>query len=151
NGHPTLLQQHRQRMLRSAAELGLSIDAADFPDHPAVTALILAEQSAQAGASTDHRLRITLSGGRTHRKRPAAQIRMSAGPLPPPFPNSGAVIKGSIQVADDDPLARHKTLNYWRKRIAHEEAIGAGCDEVLCMTFSGMMCEATRSNIFVIF
>ncbi len=75
---------------------------------------------------------------------------MTARPLPAPLARSGAVITRSIQVAIDDPLARHKTLNYWRKRIAYETALADGSDEVLCMTPSGLVCEGTRSNLFVV-
>jgi branched-subunit amino acid aminotransferase/4-amino-4-deoxychorismate lyase len=62
----------------------------------------------------------------------------------------GAVIRRSIQVVADDPLQRHKTLNYWRKRIAYEAALADGCDEVLCVTPAGLACEGTRSNLFLV-
>jgi branched-chain amino acid aminotransferase len=151
NGHPALLARHRQRMLHSARELGLVIDRAQFPDGRAITTLIQASQDhVGPGECLDHRLRITLSGGRTSSLEPGAQLWMTAGPLPPPFRGSGAVIKHSIQVAVDDPLARHKTLNYWRKRIAYEAALSDGCDEVLSVTPSGLVCEGTRSNLFVV-
>src|SRR5438128_1858355 len=48
------------------------------------------------------------------------------------------------------PLARHKTLNYWRKRIAYTQAVEEGADEVLCVTPDGLVWEGTRSNIFLI-
>src|SRR5205814_3568329 len=64
--------------------------------------------------------------------------------------NRPAVLRRSIQVAADDPLTRHKTLNYWRKRIAYTQAVEEGADEVLCVTPDGLVCEGTRSNIFLI-
>ena len=76
---------------------------------------------------------------------------MTAGALPAPLPQSGAVIRQSIQIADDHPLARHKTLNYWRMRIAYDAALAARSDEVLCMTPAGLLCEGTRSNLFFVF
>lgn len=152
NGHPALLPHHRQRMLDSASELGLAIDPAQFPDARAVAALVRATQGAQRpGPSLELRLRITLSGGTTRSEQPGAHLWATAGPLPPPLPKSGAVIKRSIEVAVDDPLARHKTLNYWRKRIAYESALADGSDEALCMTPAGLVCEGTRSNLFVVF
>ena len=42
---------------------------------------------------------------------------MTAGPLPPATRAGGARIVRSILADPDDPLARHKTLNYWRRRI----------------------------------
>ena len=60
------------------------------------------------------------------------------------------IISQAIEVPSDDPLARHKTLNYWRKRIAYDRAIEDGADEVLCMTRDRLICEASRSNIFFV-
>jgi len=150
NSHPTLLARHRERMLHSARALGLAIDPAQFPDARAVAALVHASQETVGPApSVDHRLRITLSGGSSSPAKPGGQLWMTAGPLPPP-PRSGMVITRSIEVAIDDPLARHKTLNYWRKRIAYENALADGSDEVLCVSRAGLVCEGTRSNIFVV-
>ncbi len=53
-------------------------------------------------------------------------------------------------MSDDDPLARHKTLNYWRKRIAQAEAVTNGSDDVLCLTPAGLICETSRANIFLV-
>ena len=55
-----------------------------------------------------------------------------------------------MQVATDDPLTRHKTLNYWRKRIAQAQAIQAGSDDVLCLTPDGLICETCRANVFLV-
>jgi branched-subunit amino acid aminotransferase/4-amino-4-deoxychorismate lyase len=75
---------------------------------------------------------------------------MTARTLPPDLDRPGAVVDCSIQVSDDDPLARHKTLNYWRKSIALADGAAAGSDDVLCVTPSGLICETCRANIFVI-
>ena len=75
---------------------------------------------------------------------------MTAGPLPSPVRPGGAIITQAIEVPADDPLARHKTLNYWRKRIAYGKAVELGADEVLCVTGDRMICEASRSNIFLV-
>ncbi len=151
NSHPTLLPRHRERMLQSAHELGLPIDPAQFPDTLAVSALVRANQeSPGTGPAGDVRLRVTLSGGSSFPAQPGGQLWMTAGPLPSPIPDSGAVIKRSIHVTIDDPLARHKTLNYWGKRIAYEAAVAERTHEVLCVTSSGLLCEGTRSNLFVV-
>jgi branched-subunit amino acid aminotransferase/4-amino-4-deoxychorismate lyase len=151
NGHPTLLERHRRRLLQSAGELGLSIDPSQFPDACAVSTLVVAcNRVGEPEVLLDHRLRITLSGGLPGAGPPLSRLWMTAGPLPPPLARPGVVIKKSIQVAADDPLQRHKTLNYWRKRIAHEAALADGSDEVLCVTPDGLLCEGTRSNLFVV-
>jgi branched-subunit amino acid aminotransferase/4-amino-4-deoxychorismate lyase len=77
-------------------------------------------------------------------------VWMTAGPLPSPLPGQGAVINRCIIVDHNDPLARHKTLNYWRNRLAHESAILEGDDEVLTVTADNTICEASRSNVFLV-
>jgi branched-subunit amino acid aminotransferase/4-amino-4-deoxychorismate lyase len=49
-----------------------------------------------------------------------------------------------------DPLARHKTLNYWSKRLAYEHGRSAGADDVLCTTADGRVWEASRANLFFV-
>lgn len=140
NGHPTLLDRHRERMRRSAAQLGLVLDPGDLPDHDAVRRLA-------ASGSGDVRLRIVLSGGPNGAGKSA--VWMTVGPLPPPTAG-GARILRTILADPDDPLARHKTLNYWRRRIEQERAAAEGADEVLCVTPEGRVCEGTRSNLFLV-
>lgn len=142
-GRPTLLVRHLERMRRSARELGLRLDPDDLPDEAAVRAL------AQGDPSTtgDLRLRIVLSGGSPGAGR--SSVWMTAGPLPAANP-AGARIVRTILADPDDPLARHKTLNYWRRRIAQERAAAEGTDEVLCVTPGGLICEGTRSNLFLV-
>jgi branched-subunit amino acid aminotransferase/4-amino-4-deoxychorismate lyase len=149
NGHATLFHRHLDRMRRSAVELGLRLDSADVPDDSAV--LGLRGASGLAGGE-DIRLRITLSGG----PPPAdaggfgATLWMSAGPLPPPIAGIGVRIVRSILVDPENPLVRHKTLNYWRRRIEQARAAEEGADDVLCATPDGRICEGTRSNIFLV-
>jgi branched-subunit amino acid aminotransferase/4-amino-4-deoxychorismate lyase len=152
NGHLTLLTRHLERMQRSAGELGLSMDSSQLPDNQAVLNLIEANRSTAAGPIEDVRIRITLSGGRFDpQPHPGCStLWMTAGTLASPRANRAAVIQQSIQVAIDDLLAWHKTLNYWRKRIAWTQAVEAGADEVLCVTPDGLVCEGTRANVFLV-
>jgi branched-chain amino acid aminotransferase len=149
NGHATLLERHLKRLRQSARELGLPLEAAQLPDPSAVAALVAASGNLVAPGK-DVRLRITLSGGRATEPASGSLLWMSAGPLPLERPGTGAVISTTLAVSRDDPLARHKTLNYWRRRLAHAEAVAAGCDDALCLTTNGLICEASRSNIFVV-
>jgi branched-chain amino acid aminotransferase/4-amino-4-deoxychorismate lyase len=149
NGHPTLLRRHTDRIERSARELGLFVESRQFPDARAVSRLI-ASSAASLAPGQDVRLRITLSGGISTAAPSRSLVWMTAGPLPPPFREPGAVITHCIEVARDDPLARHKTLNYWRKRLAHADALAAGSDEVLCVTADRFLCETSRFNIFLV-
>jgi branched-chain amino acid aminotransferase len=148
-GHPTLLARHLHRLQRSARELELPLDPGHLPDLLAVSRLL---ESCGIRSGRDVRLRITLSGGVTDAEQGAhgSTIWMSIGSLPPPLPTPGVRIARSILVDPDDGLARHKTLNYWRLRIAYARALEEGADEVLCITPDGFVCEASRSNIFLI-
>ncbi len=147
--HPVLLDRHLERIGRSARELDLPLDQDDLPDVRAVFDLIEANRDSLAPGQ-DVRLRLTLSGGLATTPSSLSVLWMTAKPLSPPTHLSGAVITQSMQVATDDPLARHKTLNYWRKRIAQAQAIKAGSDDVLSVTPDGLICETCRANVFLV-
>jgi branched-chain amino acid aminotransferase len=148
NGHPTLLSLHVERMERSARELCLTVDPNHLPDTAAVFHLIEANR-ASLTPGQDVRLRLTLSGGCVTTVASSSTLWMTAGPLPPTR-ESGVTVTLTAQVADDDWLARHKTLNYWRMRIAHASGAANRSDDVLCLTPDGFICETCRANIFLI-
>ncbi|MGP0065299.1 MAG: aminotransferase class IV [Isosphaeraceae bacterium] len=147
NGYPTLLERHLDRLKRSARELELPLDTSHLPDRAAVSRLASA---CGIRSGPDLRLRITLSGGLSEAGQAVhgSTLWMSAGPLPPPIPTPGVRIERRMLVDPDDDLARHKTLNYWRRRMAYSRALMEGSDEVLCVTTDGFACEASRSNLF---
>ncbi len=145
DGRPTLLDAHRARMLGSAADLGLGIDPASLPDESAVDQLLRAE-----GIAGDRLLRITASGGGGVDGSTPSVVWMRAGPLPSPPVRAGArVLVGAWEVARGDRMARHKSLNYWGRRLAFEEARGGDYDESLGQV-DGVLCEGSRSNLFVV-
>jgi branched-chain amino acid aminotransferase len=149
NGHPTLLDRHLERIRRSARELDLSLDNDHVPGDRAISDLIEANRESLAPGQ-DVRLRLTLSGGMETSPPSLSLLWLTAKPLPPPTRISGAVITLSMQMATDDPLTRHKTLNYWRKRIALAQASQAGSDDVLSLTPDGLICETCRANLFLV-
>jgi branched-chain amino acid aminotransferase len=148
NGHPTLLSLHVERLERSAGELDLTVDPTHLPDAAAVFHLIEANR-ASLTPGQDVRLRLTLSGGCVTTVGSCSTLWMTAGPLPPTR-ESGVIVTLTAKVADDDCLARHKTLNYWRMRIAHANGVANRSDDVLCLTPGGFICETCRANIFLI-
>jgi branched-subunit amino acid aminotransferase/4-amino-4-deoxychorismate lyase len=148
NSHATLLARHLERMKRSAVELDLPLHEDDLPDLDAVRDLIEANRGSLRPGQ-DVRLRLTLSGGIVSATDSRSVLWMTAAPLPALSDERGAVITQRLEVDLNDPLARHKSLNYWHKRIAHARAMEEGSDEVLCVA-DGMIWEATRSNIFVV-
>lgn len=143
-GRAPLLDRHLARMRRSAEALGVPLGSVVMPDAAAVAALVEAE-----GMGGDLLVRVTLTGG----LGPAAgaTLWMRAAPLPPPTRPGGAVVGlGQWRVLDDDPLARHKALNYWSRRLAYESARSAGLDEVLSTTPEGVVWEGSRTNVFLV-
>jgi branched-chain amino acid aminotransferase len=148
-GHPVLLDRHLARMRRSARELDLPLESDDFPNVRAVADLIEAHRDSLAPGQ-DVRLRLTLSGGVATTPSSSSVLWMTVTPLSRPTRASGAVITLTMQVATDDPLSRHKTLNYWRRRIALAQAKEADCDDVLSVTGDGLICETCRANVFIV-
>ena len=49
-----------------------------------------------------------------------------------------------------DPLAGHKTTNYLARLVALNEARKTGCVEALWFTPSGLLAEASISNVFIV-
>jgi branched-subunit amino acid aminotransferase/4-amino-4-deoxychorismate lyase len=142
-GAAPLLPRHLARMTRSAEELRLPFDAAVLPDQEAIARLLAAND-----LGGDAMIRITLSGG-TAEGGPAV-VWMRAAPLPPPTPPGGVVVDFSGWTPfKGDPIARHKTLNYWSRRLTFEQGRARGADEVL-LGFRGGYWEGTRTNLFVI-
>jgi branched-subunit amino acid aminotransferase/4-amino-4-deoxychorismate lyase len=142
-GRPTLLDKHRARMMKSAEELRIPINPARFPADEAVRALLLAE-----GSNEDRMLRITATGG-SHAAGSVVWMRSkSLGKSPDR--ESIRVSLDSWTTRHDDPLARHKSLNFWARRIAVESARSRGFDETLGLSDDGDYCEGGWSNLFVI-
>ncbi|MEO6811847.1 MAG: aminotransferase class IV [Isosphaeraceae bacterium] len=144
SGHPTLLPRHLARITRSAKELRLPLDPAALPDANAVAELLDAE-----GITDDVMLRLTLSGGRSETEGGVAWLR--SAPLPTPTRSGGAIVgpPGRWEVDEfASGLARHKTLNYWKKRTISEWARSQGYDEYVSTTTDGVLCwEGTRTNL----
>jgi branched-subunit amino acid aminotransferase/4-amino-4-deoxychorismate lyase len=144
NGRASLLDRHLARLRRSAAELGLPLAGVRLPDAADVAALLRAD-----GRQGDASLRITLSGGLDPHGGATLWMRsrdLAAGP-------PAATIREGLPVLADDPLARHKSLNYWARRLAYEQAVRSGADEMLLHTGTGdarHYWEGSRTNLFAV-
>ena len=137
-GHATLLDRHVSRMSNSAAALGLRLDPATLPDERAVLSLLRA-----SGYSGDGVLRLTMSGG-TGGTWPST-VWMRASSLPATMDEGVILVASPLRADPSDKLARHKTLNYWPRRLAHEQALAEGADEALV---AGV--EGSRTNVFLV-
>jgi branched-subunit amino acid aminotransferase/4-amino-4-deoxychorismate lyase len=141
-GHATLLPHHLDRLSRSAGELGLPLEYSDLPDQEAVAALLEAD-----GRAGDAMFRVTLSGGLSESS--GSTLWMRSFPLPSPAADGGLLL-GPTAPARADPLACHKTLNYWPYRLIYEAARSAGFDECVTISPGGNVREGSRSNLFIV-
>jgi branched-subunit amino acid aminotransferase/4-amino-4-deoxychorismate lyase len=142
NGNATLLPRHLDRLSRSAGELGLPLHPSALPGQGDVKALLQAD-----GRVGDAMLRLTLSGGLSELS--GSSIWMRTFPLPPTVAAEGLVL-GPTAPVRSDPLACHKSLNYWPNRLMYESARSAGFDECLTISPDGKLWEGSRSNLFVV-
>ncbi len=142
NGRAPLLDRHVARIRSSARELGISIHPTALPDDEAVAQLLRAN-----GVVGDARLRITATGGLVG----AAVVWMRCEPFAAMATKDGAtLVPASWPIVFDDPLVRHKSLNYWSRRLAFEEARRLGVDEALFSTPDGRVWEGSRTNLFLV-
>ena len=143
DGRAPLLRRHLDRLRRSALALDIDLAGVMLPDPGAVDHL------ARAIGHPDALLRLTVSAGRPDQIPPTCW--MAAAPLPPASPRSGwRVVAAPWPVAVADRLARHKTLNYWAKRMAFEHAQALGADEAVVGSADGRSWEGSRTSLFLI-
>jgi branched-subunit amino acid aminotransferase/4-amino-4-deoxychorismate lyase len=142
NGHASLLPRHLQRLAHSAGELGIPLDPEALPDPHALRSLALAD-----GRDGDAIFRITLSGGISASHGSTLWVRTF--PLLQDAVDHGLVL-GPVRPVRTDPLAHHKTLNYWPNRQMYEQARTEGFDECVTVSPDGNLWEGSRSNLFVV-
>jgi branched-subunit amino acid aminotransferase/4-amino-4-deoxychorismate lyase len=142
-GRSPLLGRHLARLGRSAAALGLRIEATSLPGPDDVARL-----SAAVGLP-DALFRLTATGGAA--SGGPSTVWMTCRSLPPAPPAEGIVV-GPVPWSIDrnDPLARHKSLNYWLRRLAFESAAPRGFGEVILRTADGRDQEGSRTNLFLV-
>lgn len=147
NGSPVLLSRHLARMIRSARALDLPLDESTLPDRSAVAELIAAN-----GLTGDVRLRITLSGGSIENGEGSSVVWMRSTPLDATTPIAPIkLLLAEPRISWIDPLARHKTINYWMRKWIYEQANSAGGDDGLITSHDGRVWESSRANLFLVF
>ncbi len=146
NGTPILLPRHQTRVLESAETLGITLEPSDLPETKDVCALCDYD-----GISGDARLRIHVSGGGAGGE-PKPLVWMTARPLGAGLhPHFGAVLVDCPWRIDPvDPLATFKTLNYWSRTLAYEQARHVGADDALFRSSDGAVWESSRCNLFLV-
>jgi branched-chain amino acid aminotransferase len=145
------LDNHLERLLRSAEIIGIRIDIPEVKN--AVSETIKANQLSEA------RVRITVSIGEGEMvPNPAtcgeATVLVVAGdfhPYPEDVYQKGfRAIVSSTRRNSQSSLSRLKSANFLDSMLARQEARAAGVDEAVCLNDKGLLAEASMSNIFLV-
>ncbi|MBX3376385.1 MAG: aminotransferase class IV family protein [Phycisphaeraceae bacterium] len=162
NGHTRvfLLEEHLDRMIGSARELGLS-DALRAP------ALAEAITRTVEASELDHaRVRLTITGGDLNLLgRARTQDGGGAAPVEPTvlivaqpatvypeemFEHGASATIADLKVNPLDPLAGHKTINYWGRLRELQLAAAKKAGEGLVLQVTNHVCGGCVSNVFLV-
>jgi len=141
-GRAVFLEEHLQRMTNSARVLSLPrVDSVAMPEERDVAQLL------RDLGLRDAILRITRTAGA---EGTAPMVWMRAAPLPPTSTPSYSVVACPWTIEPEDPLARHKTLNYWQRRLAFASAHTKGYHEAFLHDSDSIIWEGSRTNVFAV-
>ncbi|MGA1393522.1 MAG: aminotransferase class IV, partial [Phycisphaerales bacterium] len=154
DGRARMLEAHLDRLASSARELGLSSRLRVDPLAEAVEATL-----ARSGLG-EARIRVTVSGGdlnmlsRSGAKPGDPTILIAAQPATA-YPAALFERGARVRVADSrlnplDAFAAHKTLNYWSRLSALQEALSHRCDEALWLSVTNHLCGGSVSSLIVV-
>jgi len=154
NGRIFRVNAHMHRLDESAHELLLSKRLRTAPLAEA------AELTVQRNEMESARVRLTVTGGDLNLLQSAGRTQQDPTILivaQPPTPYPDAFFeKGVTAVIADarsnplSPMAGHKTLNYWPRIQALQQAAGRGAGEALWFTVSNHLASGSVSNVFLI-
>jgi branched-chain amino acid aminotransferase len=146
------LEDHLERMFHSAEELGFIVtqkreEVAGWLD-------VLLE----ANDLRDARIRLTMTRGslrEVSEDNPGQSVMFATAsamtPYPPELFRRGmTVIVSETKQNPTDPTARHKTLNYFSRLVALQEAQKKQAGEAIWMTTNNHLAEGSISNVFLI-
>jgi branched-chain amino acid aminotransferase len=146
DGVPFAWTRHHERLVRSAAGLGLAVPGSR--ELRAAADAVLA-----ANDLADARLRITVTGGPmppgSERADGPPTVLMMAGP-PTPFAPTIDVVTVPWTRNERGAVAGLKTTSYAENVRALAFARERGAGEAIFLNTRGELCEATGSNVFVI-
>jgi len=148
------LEEHLDRLAASAAELGLSTEIRTGP---------LAEGIAQTVTRSGldrARVRLTMTGGDLNlleaggRTNHTPTVLISAQPAtayPEAMFERGVMVTlGDARVNPLDPMAGHKTLNYWMRLRELQQASAKGAGEAILLQVTNHIASGCVSNLFVV-
>jgi branched-chain amino acid aminotransferase len=154
NGRIFRVEAHMHRLAGSARELRL---AERLRTDPLADA---AELTVQRNEMKSARVRLTVTGGDLNLLQSAGRTQQDPTILivaQPPTPYPDAFFEKGVRVVIADarsnplsPMAGHKTLNYWPRIQALQQAAGKGAGEALWFTVSNHLASGSVSNVFLV-
>ena len=146
-GEPFAVRRHLARLRRSAAGLGLQVPIDDDELRVAMTEVLASHRLPLA------RVRITVTGGAaplgSERGTATPTIVVAAAPLAEPAPST-AVCIAPWPRNERGPLAGVKATSYAENVVALAFAHERSCTEAILASTTGLLCEGTGSNVFVV-
>lgn len=153
-GKPFAWQQHMERMVISAGELGFPVPPSPVQLREAVEKVLAAEQL------TDAVVRITVTRGVAGGRPTRTGAWIEAEPLGGRLwtgsrrrdrdPNGGATVVFSKHPFTPGWIGRYKTTSRLAWDFSREEAREHDADETLLVSPSGHLLEGAASNVFVV-
>jgi branched-chain amino acid aminotransferase len=147
DGVPFAWRRHYERLLHSARGIGLDVPSADVL-RPAAEAVLAANELAEA------RLRITVTGGEaplgSERGDAEMTVIIAASALGPPAPDADVVTVPWAR-NEHSAVVGLKTISYAENVRALAYAREHGAVEAVFPNTRGDLCEATGSNVFLVF
>ncbi len=154
DGAPLDVARHIERLIGSAAQLGLSESLRVGPLIEAVK--VVAQKSELPRA----RLRLTVTGGDLNMLASTGQsstdptiliVATRATEYPREMLEKGVrVTIADTRVNPLDPFAGHKTLNYWLRLRALQEASAKGAGEAVFFQVTNHIAGGAVSNLFIV-
>lgn len=145
DGVPAGLDRHLDRMLASAAALGIAA-----PPREELARRVRAFCGRLAGR--DRVVRVTLTAGNPDAGLvPSVLLTDRAVPYTPADHAEGIAVRIATALRDErSALVRHKTLNQMTNVLEWQTALRHGCREALFFNGRGHLAEGTRSNVFLV-
>ena len=147
-GIPFAVRRHIDRLRRSAFGLGLRVPYDDDEIRVAIDKVLASHTDLPLA-----RVRVTVTGGASplgsERGEAGPMVVVAVGPLAEAAPST-AVCTVPWPRNERGAMAGIKTTSYAENVVALAYARDRGCTEAIFATTTGLLCEGTGSNVFVV-
>jgi len=142
---------HMERLRRSAALIGLPLEALDLGK--------ACYDTLKANKLSNARIRLTVSIGEGEAtpdppKHPKPTMLVIAASYTPPsaetYRKGYKAVVSPIRQNSQSPLSHLKTTNYLNPILARREAKEKGAAEAILLNERGFLCEGSSSNVFLV-